>query len=512
MDYSPLDDDDQTLFKDPLEHSSQHYPLDDAPLSPPHVEVDPLDVLPRHESDWDGDWGLEQNIGDTLEGLELNGNDSLSNSEIYDHTFGRANNTGTDADSSQSATETINPSWSPEFADIRIFEFHEVSVFLSTSSDNGIAQTYHIQTPSQNPNTAESSLPWRQLGHWSEGSYASLQPHTHALHNSSGATHSYYSDSAWETVPTTPSADDYDLRPIPDGNSASMQSYNDPRIGIWAQDNTYRQGQIYTPLMSMRHNNAVNPTGTRLLPRNLQEVCDNADAATPFATGPLLDEGALLTNAALGAGVRLGMAALSFPPLSTTGGPVTQFSQFPSECRSKALIAIDNTMKLATYSAERSPKVEHVFLPPGRDQKTAPHIAPTIVSGIPPFPATNMPPAVSLILPASTPSPSASSSAPTTGVAKCTHKGCRARFKGVSRQDTLRRHKLNVHSDKPKPTCPVCHLVIQSGRRDNWKRHIEDQHPGHPILESLNVRGKKVGLRTAVARKPARGKIARQRA
>ena len=506
-----LEDDDQALFKDSLELSSHHCLLDDAPLSPPHAEVDPLDVLPCHGSNWDGEWGLEQNLGDTLEGLELNGSDSFSNTEIYDNSFGRAHDTGTDDDLSQCASEMINPLWSPEFADSRICEFHEFFFFSTTSSDNGIAQTSHTPTPSQNLNPAESSLSWRQIGHWSEGSSAGLHPHIPALHDSFGATHSHYSDSAWETVPTTPSADDYDLRPIPDDNSASMQSYNDSRGGIWPQEDTGMQCQTYMPLMSTRYENGINPAGTHLLPRKLQEVFDKADAATRFATEVHSNEGALLVNAALGAGVTSGIAASSFPPLSTTGGLVSHFPQLPSDGRSENLIAINGTVKLATYSAERPPKVEHVFFPPSCDQKTAPHIAPTIVADNPPFPATNMPPAVSLNPPASTPSPLASFGAPTTGVAKCTHKGCGARFKGVSRKDTLRRHNLNFHSEKPKPICPECHLVIQSGRRDNWKRHIKDQHPGHPILELLNVRGKKVGLRTAVARKSAKGKIARQR-
>ena len=456
-------------------------------------------MLPRHGSDWDGDWGLEQNLGDTLEDLELNGNNSLSNSEIYENTSERAKYTGTHADLSQCAPETISPLWTPEFADSRICEFHEFFIFLITNPDNAIARTYHSHTPSPNFNRVESSLPWQKRGHWSEGSSASLQPHIHALHNSSGATHSHYSNSAWETVPTTPSADDYDLRPIPDDNSASMQSYNDPRIGIWPQENTYTQGETY---MGSRHEYGITPAETHLLPPRLQEVCDNADAATAFSTGSQFNEGALLVNAALGTGVGSGMTTPSFPSLSTTGGPISHLSQLPSGGRSKALIAINGTMKLATYPAEWSPTIEHVSLLPSRHRTTGPHLVPTIVTDIPPFPATNLPPAVSLNPLASTPSP-------TTGVAKCTHEGCRARFK---RKDTLRRHNLNVHSEKPKPICPQCGLVIQSGRRDNWKRHIQDQHPGHPILESLNVRGRKLGLRTAVARKLAKVKTARQRA
>lgn len=356
---------------------------------------------------------------------------------------------------------------------------------------------YPSHTPSQVIKTTESSLPWQQPGHWAEGSSTSLQPHVYAAHSSFGATHSQYSDSAWETVPSTPSADDSDLRPIPDNNSASMQSYNDPRIGIWPQENTYLQVQTYMPLMGTHHDHGNHPAVKRLVPQKLQEVFANADAATPFGTKPHPKEDPLFVNVALGTDGRAGMAAPSFQPPPVTAGPVSQFSQLPNHGRSETLLAIKGTMNQTSLLTSRG-------------QKTTPNIALSIALDNSPFPATDSPPAVCMDPPASTLSRSASAGPPITGVAKCTHRGCGAKFKGVSRKDTLRRHKLNVHGNKQKPICPECHLVIQSGRRDNWKRHITDQHPGHPILESLDVRGKKIGSTKAVPREPAEGETARQ--
>ena len=126
------DDDNQSLFKNYLEHSIHHSPLDDTTFPPPDAEVDPLEILPCDGSDWNGDWEIGEDLDDTLGGLELNSNDGLSNSEIYDNRFGTANNTGTDADPSQCVTETVNTLWSPEIADSRISEFQEYFLLLST--------------------------------------------------------------------------------------------------------------------------------------------------------------------------------------------------------------------------------------------------------------------------------------------------------------------------------------------------------------------------------------------
>ena len=77
-------------------------------------------------------------------------------------------------------------------------------------------------------------------------------------------------------APFAPSADEYDLRPIPDDNSASMQSYNHSQTVIWPQEHTY--GHII-PHLSIGV--GVNPTKARSPPR---EVFSKADAATPFGT------------------------------------------------------------------------------------------------------------------------------------------------------------------------------------------------------------------------------------
>lgn len=249
-----------------------------------------------------------------------------------------------------------------------------------------------------------------------------------------------------------------------------MQSYNDPQLGIWPQENTYRQDRTYTSLMDTRHDGGIGPSITRLLPRNLREVCAKADAATPFATESHSSASTPTVSPALGAGETLGMTAPSFS-LSIPRASVSYLPHTPSDDRSEVMVT-NTTKHFATFPGEWSPIVDHISLSAGRDHKTASEIAPTISLDIRPLPATDLPPLVFTDPPASTPSPPASTGAPTTGVAKCTHKGCGAGFKGVSRKDTLRRHKLIVHSNRAKPVCPQCHYVIQSGRRDQ----LEETH------------------------------------
>lgn len=372
---------------------------------------------------------------------------------------------------------------------------------MYTCSEHGIAQNYPVPDPLQTSNTAESSLPWRQLGHWPEGSYNRLQSHIHGLHNLSGATHSHYSDSAWETVPSTPSADEHDLRPIPDENSASVQSYNDPRLGIWPQENTYKQDSTCTSLMATHHDGSIGSLSSRLIPPTLQEVFDKADAATRFTTE---SDPRSTVSAGLGIGETTGMAAPS-SSLSIPRASVSSFPHILSDGRSGVLV-IKVTKNIVNNPAEGSPMIDRIFLSPGHHQKTASDIAPTI-SFIRPLPATHLPHVLSTNPHATTLSPSASTYVSTTGVTQCTQKGCGAEFKGVSRKDTLRRHKRIVHGNRAKPICPQCQTVIQSGRRDNWKRHIRVQHPGHPILESLNVRGKNL---TAAVRNSAKERTAPQ--
>lgn len=466
-----LDDDDEPLAMTFNERSTHLSPVHDASLLPPGPEA-----FPNHGPSFNGHWETED-FGESLESLNLSGNEGLSNSDISDSTSGRTNTIGMDANSSQYVPETISSTLNPGFANNRIYR----------------AQTIH--TASQTSNAAESSSSWRQPGHWSEGSSTNLQPPIWTPHNSSATTYSQYSESAGGIDTSTPCVEDYDLRPMPDDNAASMQSYNDPRTGIWAQEE---------PTMGMRRGSGINSTVTRLLPQNLQEIFANADAATPFGTESQSDECALFLNAASGADGGTGMAASSFPPLSTTGGPVPQILRLPSSGQSGVMIVINGTMYLADTSVQRTPGVEYSFLPPGSDLKSSPNMAPRILLDNPPLPTTALPPTFTINPPAPAPSPSVSADISTAGVARCTFIGCGAKFNGGSRKDSLRRHKRNRHGNKTKPTCPECHLVIQSGRPDNLTRHILRQHSGQPLAASLKVRTRKTGSKTAASKTMSR--------
>ena len=146
------------------------------------------------------------------------------------------------------------------------------------------------------------------------------------------------------------------------------------------------------------------------------------------------------------------------------------------------------------------------------DAATPFHTEAHIVLDNPTISVNTLPPAMSVDPPTSAVSALASASTSETAVSGCPYRGCQAKFTGGTIEDSLRRHKLHYHGNKPKPMCPVCQLVIQSGRRDNLKRHITNKHPGHPLLASLNVRRRKAGVKTAVPVKRAKEKKARQSA
>ena len=379
------------------------------------------------------------------------------------------------------------------------------------ASDNCTDRAYTIHTPFQTPSAAEPSSPWQRSNHRSGGSPANLQPHIYNPHRSSAATDNQYSDSAWETLPQTPSADDPDPRPVPDGNSASLQSYNNPQTGIWPQVNTYARDSTYSPPMGMRHGNGTNSNVTHILPQSLQKLFANADAATPFGTEADSNEGPLLVSAGLGADGKAAMAIPSLPPPSIIKGLLPQSSNIPFHSGSTILNVANDAMDSAIFPVQDySPEVEHLFLPPISNQEILPNIAPMILLDNAPLSVNTLPPAMSLDPPTSAVSALDSASTSDTAVSGCDYRGCQAKFAGGSTKDSLRRHKLHYHGHKPKPKCPECQLVIQSGRRDNLIRHVTRKHPGHPSLASLNVRGRKAPLETAVPVKRAKGQEARQ--
>ena len=257
--------------------------------------------------------------------------------------------------------------------------------------------------------------------------------------------------------------------------------------------------------MGTRHGNGTNSNVTHLLPQSFQKLFANADAATPFGTEAGSNEGPLLVSAGLGTDGKAAMATPSLPPPSITKGLLPQSSNIPFHSGSTISNVANDAMDSAIFSVQDSSEVEHLFLPPISNQEILPNIAPMILLDNPPLSVDTLPLAMSVDPPTSAVSALASASTLDNAVSGCPYRGCQAKFAGGSTKDSLRRHKLHYHSHKPKPKCPECQLVIQSGRRDNLIRHITRKHPGHPSLASLNVRGRKAPLETAVPVKRAKG-------
>lgn len=317
---------------------------------------------------------------------------------------------------------------------------------------------------------------------WSEENSGNLRLPTYTPHNSSAATRSQYSDSAWETVPSTPLADDYDLRPVPDDNSASMQSYNHPQAGIWPQENGYGRR-----IPSYAIGNGVYPTVPSSVPQRLQEVLANADAATPFGMNSHSYGGASLVNASLGADRGAGLVTHALSPLSTTGISGPQSFRRPPNGQGGVSIVVNGGTSLPTFPIQHPSEVERPFFQYADNQEDLRY---GIILDSPNPPAPTLPPAVSTDSPSPPSSPLVTAHTATTGAEACTHSGCQIRYTGKSRKDTLRRHKRTVHNNESKPECPKCGLIMQSGRPDNLKRHIMKKHPGFPLPASLNVRPK----------------------
>ena len=352
-------------------------------------------------------------------------------------------------------------------------------------SDKRIAGAHTILTPSQPPNSPEN---WSYLVPWREGSSANLLSPSNTPYRSSAATHSQYSDSAWETVPPSPSGDDYDSRSMPNGNSASMQSYNHPRTGIWTIEDTHGRARNYPTVTGMGHNNGISSTMTRSLAQALEQMFANADAATPFGTGSYSNGGTLPHNSSYGAVGMPRSAAPSFTPTSISAGPVPQFYQPPINSRSGVSVVVDSTVDLGASTTQQSLEFERSPYQLGSNRSSGSNIAPRITLDTPQLSATMLPATRSMGPPSAAPSPSPSADTSIGVVVRCTHRGCQARFTGVAWKDSLRRHTKDKHGRNSKPTCPVCGMVFQSGRPDNLKRHILAKHPDYPLPPSRNAR------------------------
>ena len=305
----------------------------------------------------------------------------------------------------------------------------------------------------------------------------SLRSPIYTPYNPSAAIHSQYSNSAWETDPSQ-SADDGDLRPMPDEGSASMQSYNDSRTGIWPHEDSYGPGTPYTNVTDMDYDIGILSPMTQPLPR----VAD-AEAAAPFGTQSYSFNGAPLLYGGLGAGRTLETAARSFTPPSTSQYSVLRHI-YPS-IPSRSGVSMD----LGVPSAQQPIEVEQYIYALGSDQSSFSNPAPDTT-------LDNLPLATGSIelmtSPAPAPSPSISAAASSSIVEKCPYRGCRAKFTGSSWKDSLRRHRSNEHDEnKEKPICPVCHTVFQSGRKDNMKRHIISKHPGYQLPASRKLRSRR---------------------
>ena len=353
-------------------------------------------------------------------------------------------------------------------------------------SDKCTDEAHTSLKPLQVPNAAKGSSSWQNTIPWPGESSVNLCPPTYTPRRSYAGTHSHHSDSAWETIPSTPSTDDFDMRPMPDDNSASMQSYNHPRTGIWeVQENTYDRHTTRSSTGSIRPGDGIDPPKVQSLLQNFQQVFDNADAATPFGTEHHFKGEALLVDAALG-GYQRPYTALSTPSITRCLEP--QLNRAPLGGRSGISIQINDATDIGAFSIQQPPEVEQYLNPFGSDQSLLQGCAPRFMLDYSPLPASSLTSAVLMDPPVPLPTPSTSADTSTTGVAKCPYRGCSARYQGKKRMDTLRRHKRLEHSNRPKPVCPVCKLVFQSGRPDNVKRHFQDKHPSHPLPAWLNVR------------------------
>lgn len=132
LDHSFLDDDYDFGSGTLEQQNNQRSPVDDAPLSPPRAEPDPVEVLPTHGRKLNEYWETGYFLDESFESLKLNGYGGLSSSEMSDSTFG-TNDIGMDADPAQFVPKAINTMLMPEFANNRNCGFHPLFFFLSIS-------------------------------------------------------------------------------------------------------------------------------------------------------------------------------------------------------------------------------------------------------------------------------------------------------------------------------------------------------------------------------------------
>ena len=262
-----------------------------------------------------------------------------------------------------------------------------------------------------------------------------------------------------------------------------MQSYNDSQIGIWPQEESYEQGAPYTTVTDMDYDIGILSPLTQPLPQ-----VPDGDAAAPFGTQSYSFRGAPLLHGGLGAERTLEAAAPSFTPPPTSQYSVPRYFYPSIHGQPGVSIVIDNTMDLGVPSAQQLLEVEQPIYLHGSDQSSFSNLAPSTTLDNPRLATEGTEFTDS---PAPAPSPSISAATSTSIVERCPYRGCQAKFTGSSWKDSLRRHKYNEHENKERPTCPVCHTVFQSGRKDNMKRHIKGQHPDFQLPASRTVRSRR---------------------
>ena len=412
-------------------------------------------------------------LDETFAGLNFHAsnNEGYTSEEGSNSIFDRTNNTGMDVDRSQRAPAMLSPMLTSEYGSDRICELVCFFLLERKVSDQGAAAPYDTFSPSQSSNDAESSLR-PSLGYRSERSSTSLRSHIYTPRNRSATIYSQDSNSAWETDASQP-ADDGDLRPMPDEGSASMQSYNDSQTGIWSQEDIYEQVIPYTTVTDMDHDIGHLSPMTQPLP----QIAGTYSAA-PFGTRSYFFGGAPFVHRGFGAEGILGTAAPLFTPPSTSQYSASRYFYPSIDGRSGLSIVVDNTMDPGIPSAQQLLEVQHPVYPLGSDQSSFSNLAPNTTSHNPRLPTGDV---EFLSSPAPAPSPSISAATSTSIVERCPHRGCRKVFTGPSWRDSLRRHRSNAHGNKPKPICPVCHKIFRGGRKDNMKRHVENQHPGYEL-------------------------------
>ena len=279
---------------------------------------------------------------------------------------------------------------------------------------------------------------------------------------------------------------------MPDDNSASLQSYNDARTGIWFQESAYGVDTNYPIMTDIQHDGGTESVTTPLLPQRVQQVLTNADDATPFLSEPgsPLYGRAPAMSAGLGNERREEMTAPSLLLPATSETSVPQFIHHPYGIRLGATSVIDRNLDPEAQHR----RDHHSSFPLGGPQDPLQNIVPTIASNNLALPAITVQTTISTGPSDPTPTPRVSTNTSTSGVARCTHKECRAKFKSM---DSLRRHNRLVHRDGPKLRCPQCNVFFQSGRPDNLKRHFASKHPGHPLPAWLKVRPRRSPLTTS---------------